>query len=278
MNKRRNNDDIMSQLGEPLPLPYKLGSEHARNVNIHRDLISSDVLYHKARSVDELEQDPTIETQAQHQTQAQHRTHTQPDIIRDNPDSLHTRGHLTNKPYFPGNEDAVGNQLIKLNRLRPNPIRREYIRRLKDIDMIDSIERKLDNIKQLIHDNKLPSKHLSFLQDIQYQLDLQLNDTDQPDRIQDDSSDQDFLSSYRDPPHVKLSPVMDELERLQKQAALKSPVTQAPDINSSLKPHRIPTINVNKKIIIILILCTIIYLSSSYYVSGLRYEYCYYYC
>lgn len=233
----RKDDEISRQLGDPLPLPYRIGGEETRKGgHIARELINSDVLYHKNVPGPEIKTEPimgtrelgTMELAPREQAPNWHRSSSQ---------------------------ELVAPDLIKLNRLRPNPIRREFIRRLRDIDLINTIENKLEYVKLLIENNRLSPDQLSFLQDIQYQLDLQLTNTNSlyyPESEEDLNED-----SYS-----ATSPIMDELEKLQNQSTeIKQPVL-LPD----------------KKVIIILLLCTIIYLSSSYYVSELRYEYCYYYC
>lgn len=223
MNKRRN-DDVMSQLGDPLPLPYKLKSSEP---NLNLELVNSKVLYQKPSN-----------------------------------DSVLRTSETDDKTKIP--------EFIKLNRLRPNPIRRQFVRKQRDIDLINSIEAKLEYLKQLIEENQLSSSHLGFLQDIRYQLDTLLekdNEQVNPDfkQVAIDEIPGHSVEDSSDNPN--LSPIMNELERLQSQARLQN--NTSPGSLQALK---------TKRFIMILLLCTLIYLSSSYYVSGLRYEYCYYYC
>lgn len=141
---------------------------------------------------------------------------------------------------------------IQLQRQRPNPIRREFVQKLRDIELINSIENQLEYIKEMVRTNKLTSNEVAFLQDLRYQIEQTIYTSQ--NRI-DTVPINEFEQVEND------SPIMQELERLQTQMKLTEPPRTKP-----------------LKTVFIIILCTIIFLFIPYLYNLSRYEYCYYYC
>lgn len=232
---KKRNDDLMAQLGDPLPLPYMTESSSSRSGTISK--------VRKELPVQLWSDDSNIDSEVLYRP-------------RPRPESDHEH-----------------NNYIHLNKLRPNPVRRRFIETGEN-DIIRSIENKLDYIKELTEMNRLSATDLMYLKDIQYQLETILihereQDTKMTRDLSNGSGSQntsrvssnshanfDSNTSSFDPP-IDIS-IIDELERLKR--------------NQKKWPQ------INLKMFIICLLCTIIFLITSYLVSDLSYEYCYYIC
>lgn len=238
---KKRNDDLMAQLGDPLPLPYMTESSSGRSGTISK--------VRKELPVQLWSDDSNIDSEVLYRPGP--RPEPRPEPERDH----------KHKNY------------IHLNKLRPNPVRRRFMEPAES-DVIGSIENKLDYIKELTEMNRLSSTDLMYLKDIQYQLETILiherqQDTNQTRELSNGSESQsssrvpsnshvNFDSNHHsfDPP-IDIS-IIDELERL-KRTQKKWP-------------------QINLKMFIICLLCTILFLITSYLVSDLSYEYCYYIC
>lgn len=221
---RKKNEDVIAQLGEPLPLPYKVNESSRINPDYTQHHTTIESLY-KRHDMEKLR---SLEAEIEEEE----------DVTP-----------IVNKP-------------IQLIRQRPNPIRREFIGRLKDIELINSLETDLEYIKELIVNNRLTAKEVQFLQDMKLQLNSQL--LNPQEIVYDETKDDD-----------QISPVMAELERLQNR--INPDVTSmVPQKTITTEPGLIGQLPIKK--ILLILLCTIIFLSIPYVFRLSSYDYCYYFC
>lgn len=229
MIRRKKNEDVIAQLGEPLPLPYKVNESSALNKESGKDPIVADSLYKRhdmemLRSlqveVDKEEQSPTF-----------------------------------SKP-------------IQLIRQRPNPIRREFVEKLRDIELINSLESDLEYIKELIISKRLSTKDIQLLQDMKSQIESQL--LNPPQDVSFTNPESNGIN--------QISPVMAELERLQNKTNLDFSSTFSNESSLPVETYKKRLFEIPIQKILLILLCTIVFLSIPYVLGLSSYDYCYYFC
>lgn len=223
-NKRRNNEVII-QLGEPLPLPYKVDNpSHIKD-----------------------DDDTAVETR--HNSRLFH---------EPIPFNRNISSSQNDEVYKPENT-KIRNRTINLAKPRPIPIQRNYLNSRvvsnerilskiydteEQLQDVESIAEKLDRIKKLVSYKQINVDYEAF-QRFDGELSSLLKDHHEFDEIETNK-------------HLQLTyqpSVLDELENLQR-----------------------ITIPDNTLRYVVIISGIVIFLISSFIVSGLNYEYCYYFC
>lgn len=229
-NKLRNSG-VAIQLGDPLPLPYKVDTQpHIKD-----------------------EDDTAVETR--HNTNILH----EPVLYHRNISTS-----LNDELYK--NEDLkMGPRTINLTKPRPIPIRRNYLNprvvskeislpkaydKQEHLQLMESIEGKLERVKRLM-DYKQLSIDYDHLQSFDNELSRVLQEHEELDETNTSELDthEDQIQQHEGPT------ILDELEKLQQ-------VTH-PD-------HTLRYAIIAAGVLIFLV--------SSFMVSGLNYDYCYYFC
>ncbi|CUM56530.1 uncharacterized protein AC631_01855 [Debaryomyces fabryi] len=223
-NKRRNNE-VALQLGEPLPLPYKVD----KNIQIKE------------------EDDATMETR-----------HNSRPFHEPIPFIRNVSSSQNHEIYLPENLKPRA-KTINLAKPRPVPILRDYLNSRvvsnerilpkiydteEQLQSVDSIAEKLDRIRKLVVYREINVDCEAF-QKFDGELSSLLKDHHEFDEIEADEQ----LQPQHEPT------VLEELESLQRISKPASTIRY-----------------------IIIITSIIFFLISSFIVSGLNYEYCYYFC
>lgn len=228
---KRKNLDLVHQLGDPLPLPYKVEN----SISSDNNRSGSEENWHRRKS-----RDTTLLNRRSFE-----RSNEEPsDIFQDRAKSINTsrprpiplRKYIRPLPYETSRELQYHSRQVSI---------------YDKVELIKSLRLRLEEFQEIVQKGRLDIDYDEFEQFHKHLLEmLRANEREQ---------------SFEEQGSSKIdSSVLNELERLQK------------DKEILRRANKTDVFWRNVSIIIALVM--VVYFLTSFFVSGLNYDYCYYFC